>query len=137
MRGVLTRLRGRRRLEARPSPPPISGSPEIGSLMRKSETSDLRRGRVGEGDGATVDDDAPPPPSLPSPSRGEDFAHSLAFGIERIGLVSLRRPVLVGVAALMLLALAVAGVMRLEVDDSIGQLFRSETPAFRQYEAAS
>src|SRR5918993_1384636 len=39
------------------SPPPISGSPEIGPTMHKSEISNLRRGRVGEGGaGASVSD---------------------------------------------------------------------------------
>jgi predicted RND superfamily exporter protein len=68
---------------------------------------------------------------------GRPHARSLAFGIERIGLVALRHPLLVAAAALALLALAVPGIARLEVDDSIGQLFRAETPAFREYEAAS
>jgi DNA polymerase-1 len=35
----------------RPSPPPISDLPEIGSSMRKSGTPDLRRGRNREGEG--------------------------------------------------------------------------------------
>jgi predicted RND superfamily exporter protein len=60
--------------------------------------------------------------------------HALAFGIERIGLVSLRFPV---VMSLVFIALAIAagfGVSRLKVDDSLSQLFRSDTPEFRQYE---
>jgi uncharacterized protein len=67
----------------------------------------------------------------------EPRVRSLAFGIERIGLVALRHPAVVGIAALVLLALAVPGIASLQVDDSIGQLFRSETPAFKEYEAAS
>jgi uncharacterized protein len=58
----------------------------------------------------------------------------IAFGIERIGLISLRFPY---IALFVLIALTVAaafGVERLKVDDSLSQLFRSETPEFKQYE---
>jgi uncharacterized protein len=59
---------------------------------------------------------------------------SLALGIERLGLISLRYP---AVAAIVLLALAIwggFGVARLQVDDSLSQLFRSNTPEYRQFE---
>lgn len=58
----------------------------------------------------------------------------LALGIERSGLVALRAPRL---SCLILLALCIAalfGAMRIKVDDSLSQLFRSNTPEFRQYE---
>ena len=58
----------------------------------------------------------------------------IAFGIERIGLISLRFPY---IALFILIALTVAaafGVERLKVDDSLSQLFRSDTPEFKQYE---
>lgn len=72
-----------------------------------------------------------------APSAGpgtQKKLHALALGIERIGLVSLRFPVAV---ALILIALAIAagfGVARIKVDDSLSQLFRSDTPEFKQYE---
>jgi predicted RND superfamily exporter protein len=59
---------------------------------------------------------------------------SVALGIERLGLISLRFPV---AAAIMLVVLAVLGgigVTRLKVDDSLSQLFRSNTPEYRQFE---
>jgi hypothetical protein len=59
---------------------------------------------------------------------------ALALGIERIGLVSLQFPMAV---ALVVIALAIAagfGVARIKVDDSLSQLFRSDTPEFKQYE---
>ena len=62
----------------------------------------------------------------------EPFA--LALGIERIGLVGLRFP---AASALILVALSIAaafGLMRIKVDDSLSQLFRSDTAEFRQYE---
>lgn len=75
------------------------------------------------------------PPDLQDPARPaapEPFR--LALGIERIGLLPLRAPLL---SALLLAALSIVaafGAFRLQVDDSLSQLFRSETPEFRQYE---
>jgi predicted RND superfamily exporter protein len=60
--------------------------------------------------------------------------HNLAFGLERIGLIPLRAPVL---SACVLVALCIAaafGAVRLKVDDSLSQLFRSDTAEFRQFE---
>ena len=56
------------------------------------------------------------------------------FGLERLGLVALRAPVLSGLLILLLSALAVWGVSRLKVDDSLSELFRTNTAEFRQYE---
>ena len=58
----------------------------------------------------------------------------IAFHLERIGIIPLRFPY---VSLVILLALAIGaafGVDRLKVDDSLSQLFRSNTPEFRQYE---
>lgn len=66
----------------------------------------------------------------PAPDR-------LALGIERFGLIGLRFP---GAATLLLMALclgAIFGSIRLNVDDSLSQLFRADTPEFRQYESLS
>jgi predicted RND superfamily exporter protein len=49
-------------------------------------------------------------------------------------LISLRFPQLVGLAAVVLLIAAVFGVARIKVDDSLSQLFRSETPEFKTFE---
>jgi predicted RND superfamily exporter protein len=56
------------------------------------------------------------------------------LGLERIGLISLRFPLLVGLAAIVLLIAAVFGLMRIKVDDSLSQLFRSDTPEFKTFE---
>lgn len=61
----------------------------------------------------------------------------LALGIERVGLLSLRFPVIAAVIAAVLVVLAVFGVMRIRTDDSLSQLFRSNTPEFHQYEEVS
>jgi predicted RND superfamily exporter protein len=58
----------------------------------------------------------------------------LAYGIERIGLLSLRFPVLTMLIFAALMLGAVFGIERLKVDDSLSQLFRSETAEFKQYE---
>src|SRR5581483_1098928 len=60
--------------------------------------------------------------------------HRLAFGLERIGLISLRFPLAAAVLVVLLSMAAAVGVTRLKVDDSLSQLFRSDTPQFRQYE---
>jgi hypothetical protein len=58
----------------------------------------------------------------------------IAFGLERIGLIPLRFPY-VAMAVLIVLAIGAAfGVERLKVDDSLSQLFRTDTPEFKQYE---
>src|SRR5919202_543210 len=59
----------------------------------------------------------------------------LALGIERLGLVPMRAPLVSALVVLALAVLAGFGVTRLKVDDSLSQLFRSDTPEFRQYEA--
>ena len=58
----------------------------------------------------------------------------LAYGIERIGLIPLRFPVLILLIFAALTLGAVFGVERLKVDNSLSQLFRSETAEFKQYE---
>ena len=67
-----------------------------------------------------------------SPSGGRR-PHRLAYGVEKIGLVSLRFPI-TSLIVLVLLAVAAAfGFARIKVDDSLSQLFRSDTPEFRQF----
>lgn len=59
---------------------------------------------------------------------------SFALGLENLGLLSLAHPI---VTALMVVLLSVAagfGLMRLKVDDSLSELFRTDTEEFRRYE---
>jgi len=58
----------------------------------------------------------------------------LALGIERIGLLSLRFPAIVGVLAIVVAIAAGFGVARIKINDSLSQLFRSDTPQFKLYE---
>ena len=62
---------------------------------------------------------------------------NLALGLERFGLVPLRFPRVAALIALALCLAAAFGVTRLKVDDSLSQLFRSDTDEFRQYEELS
>jgi predicted RND superfamily exporter protein len=58
----------------------------------------------------------------------------IAFGVERFGFLGLRAPIVTLIAVVVLLALAVLGISRIVVDDSLSELFRSETPEFKQFE---
>ena len=79
---------------------------------------------------------------LRSPSNGEKAVSQLeaatpsniALGIERIGFAGLRFSLLSVVVVAVLAVAAVFGVLRIKVDNSLNQLFRSETPQFKQYE---
>jgi predicted RND superfamily exporter protein len=68
---------------------------------------------------------------------GAGKPRQLAFGLERIGLISLRYPFAVALAVLLLSLAAAVGVTRLKIDDSLSQLFRSDTAEFKQYEEVS
>jgi predicted RND superfamily exporter protein len=59
---------------------------------------------------------------------------SIAFGIERLGLVAMRTPIASLVVLLILCVGAFFGLERIKIDDSLSQLFRSNTKEFRQYE---
>src|SRR5215467_9874262 len=69
-----------------------------------------------------------------APAPGQKRPFRFALGIERFGLVSLRFPFASAIAFILMAVLAAFGVMRIEADDSLSQLFRSETPEFKQYE---
>src|SRR5436190_1808676 len=91
--------------------------------MRGDEDVNEKTDRVGDSGEST---------SSSAPSR-----RSIAFGIERIGLIPLQWP-LVATFLLIVLSIGAAfGVSRIQVDDSLSQLFRSDTPEFRQYEEVS
>src|SRR6202008_3627850 len=64
----------------------------------------------------------------------EPPAKSIAFGLERIGLIAVRAPILSMIILVVLLVGAVFGIQRIKIDDSLSQLFRSNTKEFHQYE---
>ena len=76
-------------------------------------------------EGASASGQPEPPPAKPV---------QIALGIERLGLIPLRFPVLTAILVGIMAVLAAFGVMRLKVDDSLSQLFRSNSAEFRQFE---
>jgi uncharacterized protein len=57
-----------------------------------------------------------------------------AFGLNKLGLIGIRAPILSAIIVLLLTAVAAQGLMRVKVDDSLSELFRTNTPEFRTYE---
>src|SRR3977135_1455057 len=62
---------------------------------------------------------------------------SIAFGLERIGLIALRAPVVSCIILAALFIAAIFGIERIKIDDSLSQLFRSNSKEYRQYEAVT
>jgi predicted RND superfamily exporter protein len=60
---------------------------------------------------------------------------SIAFGLERIGLIAVQRPILSCIILVGLIIAAIFGIQRIKIDDSLSQLFRSDSKEYRQYEA--
>jgi predicted RND superfamily exporter protein len=59
---------------------------------------------------------------------------SFAFGLERAGFLGLDWPRLTVLIILLASVLAALGLARLKVDDSLSELFRTDTEEFRRYE---
>ena len=57
-----------------------------------------------------------------------------SFGLEKLGLVAILAPYVSTIVIALLTALAAAGILRLKVDDSLSELFRTNTEEFRRYE---
>jgi uncharacterized protein len=64
----------------------------------------------------------------------EPPAKSIAFGLERLGLIPMKAPVLSCIILVALIIGAIFGIDRIKIDDSLSQLFRSNTKEFKQYE---
>src|ERR1700709_2317951 len=60
---------------------------------------------------------------------------SIAFGLERIGLIAVQKPVLSCLVLVALIIGAIFGIQRIKIDDSLSQLFRSNSKEYKQYEA--
>src|ERR1700730_5816578 len=60
---------------------------------------------------------------------------SIAVGLERIGLFAVRAPIMSCVILVALIVGAIFGIQRIKIDDSLSQLFRSNSKEYRQYEA--
>jgi hypothetical protein len=64
----------------------------------------------------------------------EPPAKSIAFRLERLGLIPMKAPILSCIVLVILMIAAVFGIERIKIDDSLSQLFRSNTKEFHQYE---
>ena len=62
---------------------------------------------------------------------------SLSFGIERLGLIALRYPLIAAAIIVAITITACFGYTKLTVDDSLSELFRTDTSEFRDYEIIS
>ena len=60
---------------------------------------------------------------------------SIAFGLERLGLIAVRAPVLSCIVLVGLFIAALFGIDRIKIDDSLSQLFRSNSKDYKQYES--
>src|SRR4030081_1874696 len=60
---------------------------------------------------------------------------SIAFGLERIGLIAVQERILSCIVLVGLIIAAIFGIHRIKIDDSLSQLFRSDSKEYRQYEA--
>jgi predicted RND superfamily exporter protein len=69
-----------------------------------------------------------------SQPAGPIAPRNLAGGIERIGFFSISHRLLCAGIFIVLCALAAVGFARVKVDDSLSQLFRSDTQEYRTYE---
>src|SRR5260370_20497095 len=62
---------------------------------------------------------------------------SIAFGLERIGLVGVQAPSLVCIVLVAVIIGVIFGIDRIKIDGSLSQLFRSNSKEYRQYEAVT
>ena len=67
-------------------------------------------------------------------SHGASHLGNLGFGFERLGLVALGAGLRTVVALAVFTLVALYGIGKLKVDDSLSELFRTNTKEFRQYE---
>ena len=68
----------------------------------------------------------PPPPGK-----------SIAFGLERMGLIAVKAPILSMIILAVLIVAGIFGIYRIKIDDSLSQLFRSDSKDYKQYEAVT
>src|SRR6478736_1280954 len=62
---------------------------------------------------------------------------SIAFGLERLGLIAMKAPILSCIVLVALMIGAVFGIERIKIHDSLSQLFRSNSKDYKQYEAVT
>ena len=73
-------------------------------------------------------------PKYSAPDVENPSSLNIALGVERFGLIPLRAPWVTLAIAAVLAALAVLGLQKITIDDSLSQLFRTDTPEFKQFQ---
>lgn len=71
------------------------------------------------------------------PSKRKRRGFWFSFGVERLGLVALRAPLVSALLIAIVSIVAVPGMLAMSVDDSLSELFRTNTEEFRRYEQIS
>jgi predicted RND superfamily exporter protein len=71
------------------------------------------------------------------PAEPQEGRLSAALGLERLALIPFKAPIATVLVALAIAALAVVGIQRIRVDDSLSQLFRSHDLAYEQFKQVS
>jgi predicted RND superfamily exporter protein len=72
--------------------------------------------------------------TMASPDDQPRRSFLFSFGIDRLGLLALQAPYVSAAIIVLLTLLAVWGVSKMKVDDSLSELFRTDTKEFVQYE---
>src|SRR5438105_5082377 len=62
---------------------------------------------------------------------------SIAFGLERMGLIAVKAPVLSVIILFALMGGGGSGIERITIENSLSQLFRSDSKDYKQYEAVT
>jgi hypothetical protein len=57
---------------------------------------------------------------------------SIAFGLEKVGLIAVRAPVVSCIILVALIIGAIFGIQRIKIDDSLSQLFRSYSKDYKK-----
>ncbi|MGO4683307.1 efflux RND transporter permease subunit [Hyphomicrobium sp. 2TAF46] len=60
--------------------------------------------------------------------------HLISLGLNKLGLIGIKAPIVSAILVVLLTAAAVMGLTHLKVDDSLSELFRTNTPEFKTYE---
>lgn len=89
-------------------------------------------GTIANGQGLRMSESIRRSRGMSEPTEPRRFR--LTFGLERLGLIALAMPRISLAIIIAISALAAVGVTQLRVDDSLSELFRTDTEEFRQYE---
>ena len=76
----------------------------------------------------------PGTPAPAGPAADDHASFAVTFGLEKLGLATLRWPAIAAVLIVAISVFAAFGLAKLKVDDSLSELFRTNTEEFKRYE---